>query len=190
MLSVHQGASSVAHKMQWWWCKWHCCILMFCWTSPQEEQLLRYSDDVDEVKTETKPFTQNGNSAHFLDGQIWLLHSRLAQEMYRAPAVTWPTLFTPSCWQARTAGSEYEMNGTSVSFKAMEFTVHFNSKVGLMKNNHVVCIYQNRNYCSKTRTGLALLVRALLIVKRKRILREGARNWPKDWEVTYVVWDT
>ncbi len=48
--------------------------------------------------------------------------------IYRALAVTWPILFTPPCWQARTAGSEYEMNGASISFKATEFTAHFNSK--------------------------------------------------------------
>ncbi len=40
----------------------------------------------------------------------------------------WPILFTPPCWQARTADNEYEMNGASVSFKATEFTAHFNSK--------------------------------------------------------------
>ncbi len=48
--------------------------------------------------------------------------------VYRAPAVTWPILFTPPCWQPRTAGSQYEMNGASISFKATEFTAHFNSK--------------------------------------------------------------
>ncbi len=46
----------------------------------------------------------------------------------RAPAVTLPILFTPPCWQARTAKSEYEMNGASISFKATESTAHFNSK--------------------------------------------------------------
>ncbi len=115
---------------------------MFCWSSPRDAQLLRYSEDVDEVKTETKPFTQNENSAHFLDGQIWLLHSRLAQEMYRAPAVTWPILFTPSCWQARTAGSEYEMNGASISFKATEFTAHFNSKEIDLYIANIIDIYK------------------------------------------------
>ncbi len=30
--------------------------------------------------------------------------------------------------QARTAGSEYEMNGASINFKATELTAHFNSK--------------------------------------------------------------
>ncbi len=37
-------------------------------------------------------------------------------------------MFAPPCWQARTAGREYEMNGASMSFKATEFTAHFNSK--------------------------------------------------------------
>ncbi len=46
----------------------------------------------------------------------------------RAHAVAWLIRFTPPCWQARTAGSEYEMNGVSISFKATEFTAHFNSK--------------------------------------------------------------
>ncbi len=46
---------------------------------------------------------------------------------YRALEVTWPILFTPPCWQAGTAGSEYEMNGASMSFKATEYTAHFNS---------------------------------------------------------------
>lgn len=31
-------------------------------------------------------------------------------------------------WQARTAWSENKMNGASMSFKATEFTAHFNSK--------------------------------------------------------------
>ncbi len=32
------------------------------------------------VKTETKPFTQNANVSHFLEGHLSLLHSRLAKE--------------------------------------------------------------------------------------------------------------
>ncbi len=47
---------------------------------------------------------------------------------YRVHAVHVTHLFTPPCWQARTAENEYEMNGASVSFKATEFTAHFNSK--------------------------------------------------------------
>ncbi len=47
---------------------------------------------------------------------------------YRAPAVTWPILFTPPCWQARTAESENEINGTSISFKGTEYTAHIQFK--------------------------------------------------------------
>ncbi len=44
-------------------------------------------DDVVYVKTETKPFTQNANVSHFLEGHLSLLHSRLAQEsrIFRKP---------------------------------------------------------------------------------------------------------
>ncbi len=38
------------------------------------------------------------------------------------------SVYTIRSRQARTAGSEYEMTGTSISFEATEFTVHFNSK--------------------------------------------------------------
>ncbi len=37
-------------------------------------------DDVVYIKTETKPFTQNANVSHFLEGHLSLLHSRLAKE--------------------------------------------------------------------------------------------------------------
>ncbi len=36
-------------------------------------------DDVVYVKTETKPFTQNANLSHFLEGHLSPLHSRLAK---------------------------------------------------------------------------------------------------------------
>ncbi len=34
------------------------------------------------VKTETKPFTQNAYFAHFLEGHLSALHSRLAKESW------------------------------------------------------------------------------------------------------------
>ncbi len=37
-------------------------------------------DDVVYIKTETKPFTQNANVSHFLEGHLSPLHSRLAKE--------------------------------------------------------------------------------------------------------------
>ncbi len=37
-------------------------------------------DDIVYVKTETKPFTQNGHFAHFLEGHLSALHSHLAKE--------------------------------------------------------------------------------------------------------------
>ncbi len=36
-------------------------------------------DDVVYVKTETKPFTQNANLSHFLEGHLSPLHTRLAK---------------------------------------------------------------------------------------------------------------
>ncbi len=52
---------------------------------------------------------------------VWSMQHRtficlgISQHHYRAPAVTWPILFTPPCCQARKVGSEYEMNGASIS---------------------------------------------------------------------------
>ncbi len=69
----------------------HCIVMLFLTYPVEPTGYLVHSkycgkrehqcgDDVVYVKTETKPFTQNANVSHFLEGHLSLLHSRLAKE--------------------------------------------------------------------------------------------------------------
>ncbi len=60
----------------------------------------------------------------YIDFMLPTTHTVLYVLSIKYPAIE----LLQSCWQARTAESEYEMNGASISLKATEFTAHFNSK--------------------------------------------------------------
>ncbi len=70
--------------------RYHCIFMLFLTYTVEPTGYVVHSkyygkrehqcgDDVVYIKTETKPFTQNANVSHFLEGHLSLLHSRLAK---------------------------------------------------------------------------------------------------------------
>ncbi len=62
------------------WTRWIPCSFKILQKKRTSMQRWCCLDDVVYVKTETKPFTQNANVSHFLEGHLSLLHSCLPKE--------------------------------------------------------------------------------------------------------------